>query len=670
MKRILILFTLLASLAHSQDPRTAAARDGSNVSEFAAQWRTATGASPLLSSGPVTSNSSGVSSIADAALSIAKTNGLQTALDGKATAAQGTLAETALQDADDVNAAIEEDPAASREALDLDDATTLAKAGKPSRLWRTLNRMVSYRGGTKPAILSVLTVGDSWAMDVSDYAAGLIGRLGGLTGPNDAQVSGGATKTTGRTEYGKSPWGMSVVLDSAGEYSIWGTYSGGVASAGRFANARFLTVHYEAVNGGGTVQVQYEDRTGAWQTATTIDTNNSGASTYTVWESSVLANVESPRVRLNWVSGAAKIYAAGATATSQNNPDAGTSRAGRIGTDVSYGGSTAVEWDATPQAAWTAMLGWLKPDIVIVRERRESDLATWEVAIDSLVSKIRTARPATDFIFIGSHPTTEEMGAANDRATDAFLKTYCEENGHLFVDARAFFPDTYADSNAIGFQEADGVHQSTAGKAFLRSIIWQHLTPIQRFIQEADTTTRNGPWLAPGGVQTQFFIEQDGNVDDAYFGTVHKHRGTTSPNPGIQIAFKKRDTTQVSEGFQWTYGGQPFWQMDSANRHLVSSTTLTLARTLGGTMEFMSGQTGRHALRVSGVAGQTANIFEVRTGAAYNASGTLTAGYSPTGLPFALLSSYANDAAADADAALPSGGFYKITGSRAIFQKP
>jgi hypothetical protein len=36
----------------------------------------------------------------------------------------------------------------------------------------------------------------------------------------------------------------------------------------------------------------------------------------------------------------------------------------------------------------------------------------------------------------------------------------------------------------------------------------------------------------------------------------------------------------------------------------------------------------------------------------------------------AQLPSYATDAAADADAALPSGAFYKLTGSRAIYQKP
>lgn len=34
------------------------------------------------------------------------------------------------------------------------------------------------------------------------------------------------------------------------------------------------------------------------------------------------------------------------------------------------------------------------------------------------------------------------------------------------------------------------------------------------------------------------------------------------------------------------------------------------------------------------------------------------------------LTSYANDAAADADTSLLSGGFYLITGGRTVFQKP
>jgi len=545
----------------------------------------------------------------------------------------------------------------ARTNLGLSDATTLAKAGKPSRLFNTIKRLYDYRSGLKPMMVSTLKVGDSWALDVEDYIRGAIGQCGYLTGPISASLTN-ATLTTGKSEYSKTPWGQSIVVDASGEYATWGVYSGGVASAGRFQASRFLTVHYEAINGGGSFKVQYEDRTGAWVDVATIDTNNSGSSIYTVWESSALAGVESPRVRTVWVSGSSKIYAAGAAANSANSPSAGTNRAGGVFCDVSYGGSTAAEWDDTPQAAWTALLGWLKTDIVFIRESREIDITTWESKINSLVTKLRTARSTTDLVFIGSHPITDEMGASSALATDALLRTYCETNGHLFVDVRAFFPATWAASNSIGFQNADGIHLVAQGSTFAKSVIWRHLGPLADFIGEADPTTRNGPWWFYGGAQRQFFIQQDGNVEDAYFGTVHTHRGTTSPNPGIQWIFNKRDTSSVSEGWQITYGGQPFWQMDSSNRHLVSSTTSTLSRTLGGTMEIMSGQAARHALRVSGVSGQSSPIFEVRTGAAHNASGTLVAGNRAAGTPFANLNTYADNAAALAGG-LVATDFYK-----------
>jgi hypothetical protein len=51
--------------------------------------------------------------------------------------------------------------------------------------------------------------------------------------------------------------------------------------------------------------------------------------------------------------------------------------------------------------------------------------------------------------------------------------------------------------------------------------------------------------------------------------------------------------------------------------------------------------------------------------------GSLKGGLTSSGRPFFnAVPSYADDAAADADSALPSGGFYKITGSRVVYQKP
>lgn len=507
------------------------------------------------------------------------------------------------------------------------------QAGKPSRLFNTLKRLSASRTASKPIVLSTLSVGDSWALSVDDYIKGLIGTSGYLVGPGDiTAVATSATITAPKTEYAKTPWGQSGVVDTSGGYVTWGLISGGSPAAGRFCAARFLTVHYEAVNGGGSFKVQYESRTGAWTDVATINTNNSGASTYAVWESSALASVETPRIRTVWVSGISKIYAAGAAANSANDPATATGRTGGIFCDVSVGGSNAVQWDATPQAVWTALLGWLKTDIVFVRERRDNEIGAWETAITSLVSKVRTARAGTDFVFIGAHPTTEITGAGSDRDTDALLKTYTETNGHLFIDLRSFFPTTYDLSNTIGFQDVDGIHQSNDGKIFARSVVWKHLSPVRDFVFEAEPRKQNGPWFSTDGVQKQFFIQQDGNVEDAYFGTTWTHRGTTSPGSGFTARFMKRDTSSISEGLQFTYQSQPFWQMNSQCRHYISgASNNTLSRSLGAVMEVNTGLETISALRVSGITGQTEWIFPCHVGAAYNASGTRVSGFDHNG---------------------------------------
>ena len=63
------------------------------------------------------------------------------------------------------------------------------------------------------------------------------------------------------------------------------------------------------------------------------------------------------------------------------------------------------------------------------------------------------------------------------------------------------------------------------------------------------------------------------------------------------------------------------------------------------------------------------NSFALGNGAVTTKPYQLVANF-PGGVVFAPLPSYASDAAADADGTLPSGSLYKLTGSRAVFQKP
>lgn len=64
-------------------------------------------------------------------------------------------------------------------------------------------------------------------------------------------------------------------------------------------------------------------------------------------------------------------------------------------------------------------------------------------------------------------------------------------------------------------------------------------------------------------------------------------------------------------------------------------------------------------------------VFDVREDGIILKNGTATyLEMTPTGRLKMNLQTYADDAAADADATLPSGALYKLTGNRAIFQKP
>ncbi len=71
-------------------------------------------------------------------------------------------------------------------------------------------------------------------------------------------------------------------------------------------------------------------------------------------------------------------------------------------------------------------------------------------------------------------------------------------------------------------------------------------------------------------------------------------------------------------------------------------------------------------------AGNLYTMGGISSGAVVSSSVIVATGNITTGGKFVSSGTpaYANDAAADADATLPSGGFYTITGSRAVYRKP
>jgi hypothetical protein len=553
-------------------------------------------------------------------------------------------------------------------------ATTLTSSAGPQKLYNTMKRISDYRMSQRPFMLSTMYLGDSWSLNVEDNLYGLMGFSGYLVGPaNCATTPSDGIKTAAYSDYDKTPFGLSLILNADGEYVTFGKNYQGSFSKARLQPSRYITVHYEAVRGGGSFLVQYEDRNGNWEYLTTINTDNGSSSIYTVYQSPALAEVQSPRIRTSWVSGSVRIYAAGASAYLNNDPPRGSNRGGAVICDTSYGGSSFVSYDKVPQSAWNALIGWTNPDLIFIRELREADLnSAWLPAVRRVISRIKTAKSNVDFVFVGSHPVPDSHVEVAE-TTDAAMRTFCSQNDHLFVDMRAFFPQTIEASRAIGLNRADpaDVHLTEQGNIFARSVIWQHLSQMVDFANETDSAggVKNMPTFTGQGVKGSFMIEQDGNTEDVYTGTLWSHRGGDGFMPGWTTAYWKRSNAQKSEGFSQLFMNNPYWQTSSYQTHFVSGTTSELSRSWNAFMEINASQNYRTALIASGSSGQSADIFQIRTNSSASSSGSVTAGADKSGRLFTSMPVYESHDAADADATLQSGGFYKLKGSRVVYAK-
>jgi len=549
-----------------------------------------------------------------------------------------------------------------------------AITGRPNRLYNLTAKIENDILASKPTVVSTLTIGDSIARNCDDYIRGRIGTLGQVVGIFSCATEGTPTLSGTNSEYAKTPFGNWKQLDSSGDALIFGkNYATGVPSSSRLDVARFFSVHYEAVSGGGSFKFQYEsDVDGVWTDITTINTNNSGASTYTIYESSALTP-KTARIRCLWVSGTSTIYTAGASLYAANAPAGGDGRCGAVTCDVSSGGSTASQWALTTSATWTTFLAWAKTDVVIVRELMDGTYADYQTGITNLVATLRAVKPTLDFIFVGTHATNSD---SNNLLQDAWTKAFCETNGFLFVDCHANMPATWAAGVTAGlYNGSNHPHLTTAGSNFVSGLIWQHMAPLHDFVhRRSDSTRKLGPVFNKDGIQgPKFYISFDGNIEDSIVGVMDHSSGTDSPNPPFCTKYLKNLPWTVTAGGMAEMRFQQYTRfVDLYGRNFYSSmwSTGLLTRALTSTVELWSSQADIKALILSAITGQTANIEEVRTGVSLSSAGTLKAGYSPLAVPFATLTSYANDAAADADTALPSGGYYQISGARTIYRKP
>lgn len=344
--------------------------------------------------------------------------------------------------------------------------TDLDAAIFPNRLWNTMARLQDARQGSVQPVFGVMSLGDSWALDPLDQLLGQFGLVGELYPVGwGGSFSGGATLTQAYSEYALTPWGNTGVLSGSGHTITIGR-GGGLSVMGA---AKYAVVMYSIASGGGTFQVQFRDKDGTYRNIgspvdTSVGTNGDAAIVEFDMTSVSPSTIQNTLVRCVWVSGTSKILAGGACMFSNNVSAAGYNRAGIVYCPVSYGGSSAVQWDATPLSIWKTLSAWVKPSICFVRESREANLTDWQTAIESMVGKVRSGYGKTDFVFCSSHPVQTTVSSSDETglATDAFLKTWCPANGHMFVDFRRHLPADKAGMDKYDLMRTDLTKTFTA----------------------------------------------------------------------------------------------------------------------------------------------------------------------------------------------------------------
>lgn len=216
------------------------------------------------------------------------------------------------------------------------------------------------------------------------------------------------------------------------------------------------------------------------------------------------------------------------------------------------------------------------------------------------------------------------------------------------------------------------------GTILYHTVRW--FTPTGTFSSSGTSVTTTGSQLTASMVGAKIGVGTDKRIITAFL---------TSNTCTVDSAFSQNYVSQplanwgvYSKTYENSAGTQIFYATDGANRTQlgtngvmsVSSMTQRFSRGVFGD-GVLSGHNGyiinfssttvSDGTKDLGIRRNSAGVLEIFDGVTNGALRDLRLrNIIPT------LTTYATDAAADADSALPSGGFYKLTGLRTVFQKP
>jgi len=590
-----------------------------------------------LTSGPVTS-SSGVSAIADSALSIAKTSGLQTELSGKKTMI--------------------------------------------SPLWKFMRR-INVTDIALPVVIRSLSIGDSWSANADRRIAANFGRYGEVTPTStccNIQATSGNVKTSGFTGvYDIGCFDSSYITHTAASPALWGGSNGSI----RFPTiGSVLVVMYQREAGAGIISVEYEDiTTGTFVSSGVVGTSYvNGVATALPVSGQIdaasgqtgshlaiatfqLGTAKNTRIRTNWVSGGeVKVITVGITNSPTNTSTVSTSRQGLVTVSMGIGGALMSQHAAIPQDSLNTILKWLKPDFVFMREKQEVPLATWQPLFETLIGKLQTAFDNSVYFLLGRHPTGD-TSEAESKIKDDYLQAYAKTNNHVFVPIIEYFPD-YATYFAAGL--GDSIHTGFAGTVIVENAISEYITPLFGLLQEASASRSNGLRQYGNGVSNNNFFVTGNSTNPIGLATLGLRDEASGAN---NLSAPYKVTSTQSGGYEvFNTSSVRVESMEAGpGRGSYGGALLTRVAGQGSGMpdgcykEIFPNNVGIGALSLQGQIGQTMNLMEVRTGATTSAGGTLVAGFNTHGLLFAITPEFATDAASTFSVSCVSTGAATLT---------
>jgi hypothetical protein len=427
--------------------------------------------------------------------------------------------------------------------------------------------------------------------------------------------------------------------------------------------ATTASFYFGAEAGLGTVEIYFSTSgddaafPGSWTLLDTVNTDNGGplapsVNTYTLPEEEYV-------FKLVVTSGEIQLIGA----LIRNDALRGT-----VLVQSALGGTDLLaHWANANQAILNAVVADIAPTMIL-HHFSMTDLADAQ-QFPGYLAQWNNAAALADHVWMGEH----QHNAGDTRIADyqaIYQSEISAQERWEFFNTNQYLP--LALSESMGWND-DTTHHDLAwpmiSAIMLRSLGIEALTGKLNW-PKVDQTGNLAIWKATQdeGAQSRFF--RFNGPEDKLVSL--QWQWTNDDGNSRYWEFKRLASNDAvaPSGFQLfrlTSGGDEVITFDASSRGYFGSISGGITQSFGARVFAHEGSSAAAA-----IAGRHSNPLgdAIRF---YNHNGNnpvLTGGVQANGVPRFTLTEYANDAAADADSDLPSGAFYKVTGDRAVYQKP